>query len=487
MARRRAADKTWCSPRQMIEAGLVSILIAAVLFAALEGPASALPEGTPGDEIAGEAGGSMPVPPVRAEVKASPQGAREAAKAAVLEKAPEEAIDAPKPEAPEAVSNADEDPGSFAFVPPLPLREFDRPLKIAFVVFVTDVGSAEYKDAFAVLAYSIKLAARRTRNTIELLALCPDRFKEESAAFLRSVGFLNVLKRPMPINPSQVKGRSAREHYMKVQGSGKDNEFLMAEELVKYWGLALTSYDRTLVLDADMIIFDPMDELMRLDEPFIATYDHGLDVPGSNVPPIQGGFLLFRPSMNDFKNLAVMAMNGEWGGDGWEKSRVGYCYGGVGPVGQLPYYFNKDSVDAFKHYQRQNDKKNKERDQMTMHDNLPQGVNAPRVHKQVRMRAVERHIYDVLVNDRNMKDLKSLMESTGQREHDILAGVKSFHYTGSCVKPWKCPNRAQGGWLCQGMINRWWDLRNEAAGAVGMPAFSRSEGCRNGYKPFTQA
>ena len=36
----------------------------------------------------------------------------------------------------------------------------------------------------------------------------------------------------------------------------------MAEEQLKYWGLTLTEFDRVLVLDADTMVLDPMDELI---------------------------------------------------------------------------------------------------------------------------------------------------------------------------------------------------------------------------------
>merc|ERR1711971_1443209 len=126
----------------------------------------------------------------------------------------------------------------------------------------------------------------------------------------------------------------------RVQGNDPRFRFPMAEETVKYWGIALMEYDRVLVIDADVMIFDPMDELMELPEDFIGTYDHGLDGPASTAPPTQGGFLLLRPNMTDFEEVKALTREGDWGGSGWKRSGIGFCYGGVGPDGLLPYYYN---------------------------------------------------------------------------------------------------------------------------------------------------
>eukprot|EP00929_Paragymnodinium_shiwhaense_P066097 TRINITY_DN33123_c0_g2_i1.p1 TRINITY_DN33123_c0_g2~~TRINITY_DN33123_c0_g2_i1.p1 ORF type:complete len:482 (-),score=103.10 TRINITY_DN33123_c0_g2_i1:193-1638(-) len=355
-------------------------------------------------------------------------------------------------------------------------------LKVAFAVFITDVGSREYKDAFAVLAYSFKKARSSSRHDLSLIALCPTRFKEQHEPFLREVGFERIERRPTPIEPEKVTRRFAKEHYMRVQGHGKDNEFLMAEELVKYWGASMTEYDRVLVMDADMLILDPMDELMEREEDFIGTYDHGLDVPGSTVPPVQGGFLLFRPRLEDFNELKSLSQKGEWEGDGWQHSRVGFCYGGVGPVGLLAYWYNKAGLTKFKKLARDNERSGRHQNVLTRHSNVPEGLSDPKVAPEVRMLAVERHIYDVLPNDRNLHDIKSLMRETGKSEQDIIEGVKSVHFTGNCPKPWQCPSPRD--WLCKGVLDKWWEMRNEFAAKLGKDRQDRSAGCRSGYKAF---
>merc|ERR1719401_760400 len=131
-------------------------------------------------------------------------------------------------------------------------------------------------------------------------------------------------------------------------GQAEGMKFVLAEETLKYWGLAMTEYDRVLVIDADVLILSPMDELMEREEDIIGVYDHGLDVDVSTVPPIQGGFLLLRPNMTDFEEIKRLTREGDWAGDGWKHSGIGWCYGGVGPDGLLSYYFNRDALDEIR-------------------------------------------------------------------------------------------------------------------------------------------
>merc|ERR1719379_2898086 len=92
------------------------------------------------------------------------------------------------------------------------------------------------------------------------------------------------------------------------------------------------------------MVLDPMDELMEREEDMVGTYDHGLDTPSSTVPPIQGGFLLYRPSKADFEEILKLTKEGEWGGNGWKDSGIGYCCGGVGPDGLLSYFYHKEGL-----------------------------------------------------------------------------------------------------------------------------------------------
>lgn len=323
-----------------------------------------------------------------------------------------------------------------------------RKLNVAFAVFVTDVVSQPWADALRVLAYSVHKAAKTSYHRVKLLALSPMHLPEAVEKQLLDFGFEDVLRKPVPVNATSIKGRMAREHMARVQGSngGKGFAFTQADETIKYWGLALTDYDRVLVLDADTVILDPMDELMERDEDFVGVRDHGLDVAFSTVPPTQGGFLLFRPNMSDFNELVSLTTEGDWGGNGWKNSGIGYCYGGVGPDGLLTYHFNSGASSLLS-----SEKKS----------SLPEGLAyAPLPGS--RMVAVDRAVYDLVINDRLMTELQ------GQNASRVVGAVKSVHFTGNCVKPWMCGEARD--WLCEGVTARWWAMRAELEASHSYPA-----------------
>merc|ERR1719230_1557909 len=102
------------------------------------------------------------------------------------------------------------------------------------------------------------------------------------------------------------------------------------------------------------MILDPMDELMDRKEDFLGTFDHGLDSPGSTVPPVQGGFLLFKPNMTDFEAIKELTREGDFTGRGWKGSNIGWAYGGTGPDGLLAYYYHKDALHELKKVGKEN-------------------------------------------------------------------------------------------------------------------------------------
>eukprot|EP00928_Gymnodinium_smaydae_P042536 TRINITY_DN28618_c0_g1_i3.p1 TRINITY_DN28618_c0_g1~~TRINITY_DN28618_c0_g1_i3.p1 ORF type:complete len:407 (+),score=48.78 TRINITY_DN28618_c0_g1_i3:54-1274(+) len=330
-------------------------------------------------------------------------------------------------------------------------------LRVAFAVFATDISSDAWSDALEVLAYALDKAKKKSRHRITKLILGPERMKDSTAQALLGLGFDEVVRKPIPVPAKEVEREFAREHMERVQGSDPRFQFQMAEETIKYWGLAFTQYDRVLVMDADMLIVDPMDELMERPEDFIDVYDHGLDLEGNTVPPAQGGFLLVRPNETDFNAIKDYTREGDWGGSGWKHSGIGYCYGGVGPDGLLAYYYSKGALQELRRIGKKN---------------LPEGVNVPAV-KGSRWLAVDRAVYDVVVMPRLRKELELL-------DHDkVLSGVKSIHYTGECVKPWGCfEEHSPERWFCRGLLEIWWRYRAEIEEMRGLPPSKR--GCIGG-------
>merc|ERR1719387_640920 len=350
----------------------------------------------------------------------------------------------------------------------------DKQLQIAYSVFVSAVKDATFRDVLAVQAHGLKQAAAKSRHNVTLVAVVPETFPEEDAKFLNQVGFTKVVRKALPVSPQEInptKGKDVREAFLKVQGEGdENNKFLMADETLKYWPLTFTEYDRVLMLDADVMVLDPMDELMERREDFVGTYDHGLDVEGSTVPPVQGGFLLYRPSLADFKEIQRLTQEGDWdiGGEGWKRSGIGYAYGGTGPDGLLAYLYHRGALSQLK-------KVGKAKIQDGVYGRAIPGV---------RMFAADRSKYDLIINDRLRDDVRK------KDTKEIIDGVKSVHFTGECIKPWQCfevsrnPLSTRGADnLCDALTKRWFEMRASLEKERGLP--ESHKGCENGaYTPM---
>jgi len=352
------------------------------------------------------------------------------------------------------------------------LRVKKSKLKAAYAVFVTDLKDATMKDVLAVQAYSLKQAAAKSRHDVEILALVPERLPENDQKFLEKIGFAKVIRKSLPVQVSEidpVRGKEVRAQFARTQGSGdKNNQFSMAEETLKYWPLSMTEYDRVLTLDADVMVLDPMDELMECREDFVGTYDHGLDSDANMVPPVQGGFLLYRPNVADFHEIQKLTKEGDFSGMGWKNSKIGYAYGGTGPDGLLAYYFHKNALDELSHL-----KQGKKDIQDGIYGQPTKGV---------RMFAADRSKYDFLINTRLRQDL------WGKKDEEIIADIKSVHFTGDCLKPWQCLGTESSGYLsnvCDAMVARWFDMR--AAVETELNQSPSHKGCVNGhYKTLYQ-
>merc|ERR1719160_2282119 len=132
---------------------------------------------------------------------------------------------------------------------------------------------------------------------------------------------------------------------------------------------------------------------------FIGTYDHGLDSAGSLVPPVQGGFLLFKPSEKDFNEIVEVTREGDFTGSGWKGSGIGYCYGGVGPTGLLSYHFHKDAIPTLRGSSKTSLIQELEGLNSSTTSRARSGMKAHHSKKMPRMLAVDRKIYDVLLSD----------------------------------------------------------------------------------------
>ena len=111
----------------------------------------------------------------------------------------------------------------------------------------------------------------------------------------------------------------------------------------KMWGMTLTDYDRVLVLDADTMLLEPLDDVFEDTEdiPLSTTIDWEMVENQGRFPPLQTGFLLFNPrhTVQHFEQVKKLIKRGDWSEEGWENSRIGNHYGGGTTAGILNYFY----------------------------------------------------------------------------------------------------------------------------------------------------
>ena len=249
------------------------------------------------------------------------------------------------------------------------------------------------------------------------------------------------------MNISAIRGDFLREKIDKNGCCG-------AAELIKLSSYLLNSYDFVLHLDADTFftgasiyelftdiiinknsnksnkdanhvhkkvneINDPDGKyysLIYTTDPNMATFKKG-----SDKMPVQGGFIMFKPSISDYDNVVDIVLNTEFHkGRGWNRSMIGWYWGGMTIQGVLPYYYNK--------------------------------VSNPN-----RTRIIDRCMYNT------MADTKECTDVTPNSAMNTLSGgdILSAHFT-VCQKPWTCSIRYWrnhlndfNGMLCRDLHERY--------------------------------
>ncbi|KAJ1450171.1 hypothetical protein M885DRAFT_533074 [Pelagophyceae sp. CCMP2097] len=321
--------------------------------------------------------------------------------------------------------------------------------RIAYVVTVTSDGGhspGRFVDGAAVLAHSIEVAHETSAfGRAALVAFVSPSVGAASRGALRFLGF-RVLEKQLPINVSLIEGKTLHDLWSKDSTRGG---CCGAWELLKLFSWTLTEYERVVHVDMDCILLQPIDELFALDKALVFTSDYNMMSQKqrlARVPAaVQGGFLVVKPSMQVFHDLSAVSQRGSWGGGGWEKSGVGYWWGGNTIQGLLPYFFSRpDSPKA---------------------------------------REVDRCVYDNMVDS----PVEDPLPYVGQSKCRLapLDSVKFVHFT-VCQKPWSCrPNRAvdDPNGLCVALHKKWFSLRSQLESKYGLDA--DAEPCRKGnYAPI---
>jgi hypothetical protein len=62
----------------------------------------------------------------------------------------------------------------------------------------------------------------------------------------------------------------------------------------------------------DSLVLQSMDELYDMEQDLIYTCDYGMMTKGSKACPVQGGFIVLKPSMDLFQQLVDVVLEGDY-------------------------------------------------------------------------------------------------------------------------------------------------------------------------------
>ncbi len=303
----------------------------------------------------------------------------------------------------------------------------------AFVITITKDGF--FLDGAAVLAFSILKYSWNASYFISFVAFVHPNVTLARPG-LRRLGF-HVIEVPIPVNTTAIQFDFLREKINKNGCCG-------SAELIKLSSYRLLQYDRVIHLDADVMLLNPLDPVLDLDYSLVYTTDPNMATYKklTEQMPVQGGFLVLRPSLADYRAIIATEMRTEFRqGKGWNASLIGWYWGGMTVQGILPYYYHR--------------------------------VSAPN-----RSLIVDRCHYNT-------------MADTPECATQQLGELRSAHFT-VCQKPWTCLGpRGHVNRLCQQLHERWFQLRAEAEAFYGMrdgaegsqAACTRGRG-QDGYSPL---
>jgi hypothetical protein len=234
-----------------------------------------------------------------------------------------------------------------------------------------------------------------------------------------------VLERKVPVELDEIVNKGYADR-MKNSGCCGADEFL------KLWAYTLVEYHRVVHLDMDSIVFKNMDVLYDLDKEMIWTGDYNMQ-GNSPVPPVQGGFLVIRPSIASFEEYRSIIRKGDHTGQGWGGSKIGNFWGGQTIQGIVPYFY------------------------YSIHPNNGLEVNRCEFNCMVD-NPYRPHRKNIVVKEVCL-DGKETCQDCRLQEFDK---VYSAHFT-ICQKPWTCTSHMnpKNSRLCEIFHDQWFLLRDE--------------------------
>jgi len=267
--------------------------------------------------------------------------------------------------------------------------------KIAFMTMISSdpgPGKLARLDGAGVLAESIR--THMGYLSPDLIAIVSSNVST-SRPILKKFGW-QILQRPLP-DLNLVRSVSFRRE---VRHGG----YCGYAEMLKLEAYRMIDYDRVVVMDTDMLVHDSFEELFNRNETTIYTAPFGDKAESAEL--LQGAFLVIRPNVQRYDEIMDVWYGGNFSGQGWNLSGIGYYYGGSTVQGILPFFWKK-------------------------------------VHPE---EAVE---VDQCVYNNNAKD-----------DHLCPGSAKVSHFT-ICQKPWYC--LVDHRRLCSEFTRQWWKVYRQTA------------------------
>eukprot|EP00536_Pseudo-nitzschia_multiseries_P000868 jgi/Psemu1/250005/estExt_Genewise1Plus.C_110057 len=345
----------------------------------------------------------------------------------------------------------------------------DDVVTIGFAVTITGCGSDPITEGAAVLKHSIHLASLHGplggKYDYKMYAIYhPDGHK--CAETLTALGY-ELVERETPVAVKDIQGDYLRS---KIEKNGCCGE----KELVKLEAYTLTQHPVVVHLDLDTLVLQPMDSLfdwmmagdkardfdasgIELQWPeaevpetinAIFTRDFNMCGPKKKVKPVQGGFLVLRPSMDVYNEFVEIIREGHFTqGGGWG-GITGVFYGSMTFQGIIPYYY----------------------------DLLHPGQHVEANH------CVYNQMADNPRNKRTVNDVVSGDCMTGAKDCEDcrsrpLDQVITTHFT-LCQKPWMCLPQDSDviqQRLCRKLHHEWYRIRSDLEKSWGRPELGEGQ------------
>ncbi|KAL7574217.1 hypothetical protein ACA910_012474 [Epithemia clementina (nom. ined.)] len=360
---------------------------------------------------------------------------------------------------------------------------------VAFAVSVTGCGADPITEGAAVLKHSIHLASVHgtAGGTYDYKMFAIYHPSAESCTLpLADLGY-TLLKRDVFVKVVDIKGDYLRQKI-------SDNGCCGDKELIKLEAYTLTDFPVVVHLDLDVLVLKPMDEIfdwminppeekpsseviMWPDLPWPSTVnafftmDYNMVNPHSKYKPVQGGFLVLRPSMDVYEKFRSIVKEGDFRQSGGWGGKVGPFYGSMTFQGLIPYYYNYlhpgQSVELSRCIYNQ------------MCDNPRTGRT---------------------INDIVQGDCRIGTEECEDCRSRPIEDVVTTHFT-LCQKPWLCLDHSEDkiqARLCRKLTAAWYRIRSDLEASWGRSAtgpgkfhnevfygFCRTSG-KPGYVPIEQ-